>query len=77
MASDPVQIELTHDEAFVLVAWLHRFDKTGNASFEDQAEQRAIWNLEAVLEKAVDEILDPRYDQLLADARARLRDQVD
>lgn len=68
------EIELAEDEALVLFEWLSRFNKTGRAAFEDQAEQRALWNLEAALEKVLVAIFDPRYAELLAAARQRLRD---
>lgn len=48
--------------------------KSGSPDFEDQAEQRSLWNLEAALEKNIDAALDPRYSELLASARERLRD---
>jgi hypothetical protein len=67
-------IELTEDEALVLFEWLSRFHETGRPEFEDQAEQRALWNLEAALEKSLEAVLDPRYRELLANARERLRD---
>jgi hypothetical protein len=74
MPAATTRIELTGDEALVLIDWLSRFNETGRAGFEDQAEQRALWNLEAALEKSLVEIFDPRYVELVDDARERLRD---
>lgn len=68
-----MDIELTEDEALVLSDWLYRMDEL-DVAFEDQAERRAVWNLIAVLEKQLVPMLDPRYDQLLAEARDRVRD---
>lgn len=74
MPNTAIQIELTDDEALVLFDWLSRLDTTGRHEIEDQAEQRALWNLEAALEKKLAAILDPRYRELVAGARDRLRD---
>jgi hypothetical protein len=74
MLNAPIRIELTDDEALVLFDWLSRFGKSGRSDLKDQAEQRALWNLEAILEKNLDAVLDPRYHELVAKARERLRD---
>ncbi|MFN3202341.1 MAG: hypothetical protein ACE366_28340 [Bradymonadia bacterium] len=70
-----VTIELTGDEALVLFEWITRFTKRENEGFEDQAEERVLWQIEAVLEKALVEPFKPDYDRLLAAARARVRDE--
>ncbi len=75
--SGPLAIELSHDEALVLHDWLRRFHQRTAEPFEDQAEQRVLWNLECVLEKALPEVLDPRYEILLAAWRARVRDAIE
>ena len=74
---EPVRIELTNDEALVLFGLLHRFDDTGTLSILDQAEERALWNLQGCLEKRLVEIFDPNYNALLNAARSRLRDPAD
>lgn len=74
MSNAPIQIELTDDEALVLFDWLSRVGRTGSHDVEDQAEQRALWNLEAALEQKLAAVLDPRYPELVARARERLRD---
>ena len=48
---DDVVLRLTHDEALVLSDYLARFSQTDSLEFKDQAEQRALWNLECLLEK--------------------------
>jgi hypothetical protein len=68
-----VTLRLTQDEAVVLYEWVARFN-SHDYQFDDQAEQRALWNLEASLEALLPEPLDPRYEEILADARSRLRD---
>ena len=70
-------VELTEDEALVLFEWLSRVDESGSALFEDQAEQRALWDLIAVLEPKADVLVHPEYDRFLAAARTRLRDAVE
>jgi hypothetical protein len=74
MASSRVAIELRREEAIVLFEWLTRFNKRAEADFDDQAEQRVLWDIEAMLESALVELMDPRYDELLAAARAQVRD---
>jgi hypothetical protein len=69
-----INLDLSREEALVLFDWIARFNKSEN-SFHDQAEQRVLWNIEAMLESALDEPLDPEYANLLAQARAKVRDQ--
>ena len=64
---------LNGDEALVLSEWLARFNN-GSDDFEDQAEQRVPWDLEAILEKAVVAPLRANYADVLATARERVRD---
>jgi hypothetical protein len=75
MTEDDVQLELSRDEALVLLECLARSHEAGSINFEDQAEQRVLWNIEAMLEKKLVEIFDPKYNDLLARARARVRDE--
>lgn len=46
-------IELQDDEALVLFDWLCRRGEEPVAASIDPAEQRVLWDLEAVLEKAL------------------------
>ncbi len=70
-----ISLELSGDEAIVLLEWLVRFNQEEHEGlFEDQSENRVLWNLEALLEKAVPEILDPNYIEMLTQAREKLRD---
>ena len=72
--SQSVSIQLTPDEALVLFDWIVRFNAREDQTFEDQAEERVLWNIEATLEKLLSEPFSPDYDGLLAAARARVRD---
>ncbi len=68
-----VAIYLTEDEALVLDAFLARRD----LAIQDQAEQRVIWDLEAVLERSLPIVNNADYERLLAAARDRLRKSVE
>ena len=70
-----VTIELTGDEALVLFDWITRFTQREDEEFENQAEEKVIWQIEAMLEKALVEPFKPDYDRLLAAARAGVRDE--
>ena len=77
-----VTVSFTKDEALVLFEWLHRREDLGLDSLEalgcvDQAEQRVIWDLSAVLESTLAEPLRSDYLELVEAARARLRDPVE
>ncbi|MFI7606963.1 hypothetical protein ACIBTV_17735 [Micromonospora sp. NPDC049366] len=78
MARDgEVVVRLTHDEALVLFEWLHRTDeRTGGFTdlIEDQAEQRALWNLTCLFEPLLVETFMANYQELVEQARSRLRD---
>ena len=71
-----VKVELTGDEALVLFEFLSRFEDQERLVIDDQAEERALWNLHGLLEKQLVGPFDPRYKELLEAARARLRDAV-
>jgi len=75
---DEVVIRLSQDEALVLFEWLYRTDELTNDFgdlVEDQAEQRALWNLTCLLERVLVQPFQPEYRQLVEQARNRLRDE--
>jgi len=74
MSNNKVALELSQDEALVFLEWLSRFNRLEGAEFEDQAEQRVLWDIEAMLESVLVGPLDPNYDELLACARKAVRD---
>jgi len=74
MAEEKFRLELSREEALVFFEWLTRFNKSEDKSFEDQAEQRVLWDIEGMLESTLAEPFDPKYSDLLAQARARVRD---
>jgi hypothetical protein len=74
--SQDVTLTLSRDEALVFFEWLARFNSEEGRQFEDQAEERVLWNLEASLELRLVEPFAPDYQQILEGARARVRDST-
>jgi hypothetical protein len=75
--AEHVTLTLSRDEAIVFYEWLTRFNSSEEHRFEDQSEQRVMWDLEASLESTLAEPLRPDYIQVLADSRSRVRDASD
>ncbi len=72
---DNVVFRLSASEALVLFDWLGRTsEQDAPVPFVDQAEQRVLWNLENLLEAILVSPLRVDYDELLAQARASVRD---
>ncbi len=67
-----LRVNLTDDEALVLFEWLARFEDV--PAFDDHAEELVAWRLQAQLEKALTQPLRSDYQELLAEARRRVRD---
>jgi hypothetical protein len=67
-------VALSRDEALVLYEWVCGFNQREDVVFDDQAEQRVLWDLEASLESLLVEPLSESYADLLAAARGRVRD---
>lgn len=62
------KIELTNNEALVLVEFLLRFRDRGKLSIEDEAEEQMLWDLCVIMEIGIPELLDKNYKDLLAKA---------
>lgn len=74
--NNKILLQLNDDEALVLLNWLFRFNESGNDTFfEDQAEQRILWDMETVLEKVVSVTFDSNYQEILSKARQKIRDE--
>ncbi len=71
-----VHITLGHSEAIVLFDWLSRFNDDRNTDFEDQAEERVLFDLEASLEKAIAESVDEGFRAAVLEARDEVRDST-
>jgi hypothetical protein len=70
-----VKINLTEDEAIVLLEWIGSFNESSKSDlFSDQAEQRVLWDLDACLEENVSASLDKDYKKILAEAKKNVRD---
>ncbi|NBI56279.1 hypothetical protein [Photobacterium alginatilyticum] len=73
--SKEVELKLTEDEAWVLFEFVRRFSDTDKLSIEDQAEERALWNLCCVFEKSLHQESEIEYKDFLSQCRERLRDE--
>ena len=68
-----VSIALTSDEALVLFDLLHRWEDDDRVTApQNEAEQVALWNLSALLERELREPFDSHDADLVAQARSRL-----
>ena len=77
MDNEMVKIELTKDEAIVLFEFLTRFSDHQKLNVEHQAEKRALWNLQCLLECELSEIFLLDFDKILSQARDRLKDKIE
>jgi hypothetical protein len=78
VVANEISIGLSRDQALVLFEWLARTGSADQpAEFEDQAEQRVLWDLESALESVLTEPFREDYRSLVETARARLRDSAD
>jgi hypothetical protein len=59
----------------VLYDWLTHFNQREETAFADQAEERVLFDLEALLEKALVAPLQSDYAVLVAQARSHVRDE--
>lgn len=71
-----VSLKLSNDEALVLLEWLSSLNEKEDFSlFQDQAEQRVLFDLEAQLEKIISGTFEENYADILSKARQRVRDK--
>ena len=76
MSDEKVNIELNKDEAIVLFEFLGRFNENDDLSkFEDQSEQRVLWDIECILEKQLSEPFRADYVEIVTKAREQVRDK--
>jgi hypothetical protein len=71
-----ITLELSEDAALVLFDLPHRWEETHGLARPalDAAEQLAVWELSAALERSIREPFLPNYEGLVASALARLAD---
>lgn len=75
--TEKINITLTKDEAIVLFEFLGRFNDIDHPNlFEDQAEQRVLWDIECLLEKQLAEPFRADYWDFVQRARDRVRDKA-
>ena len=70
-----MDLDISKDEALVLWNFLRRYSETDLLGTEDQAEQRALWNLECVLEKMVGNLYEGEWEVALNTAYDKVRDE--
>ena len=71
-----ISIMLSEDEALVLLEWLHNFNEEERPTlFQDQSEERILFDLEAELEKVISGTFTDDYKNILLKARERIRDK--
>lgn len=74
--NNKVLLNLSNDEPIVLLDWLTRFNKEEHSLlFQDQSEQRVLFDLEAIIEKVVAETFQDNYMDILMKAREKIKDQ--
>lgn len=71
-----ITITFSEDESVVLLEWLHNFnEKERPTLFQDQAEERILFDLEAELERVVSDTFENNYQEVLSKARQNIRDE--
>ena len=71
-----ITLTFTEYEALVLFDWVGKFNNQDHSTlFEDQAEQRVLWSIEARLEKVISCVFADEYLEILAYAREKVRDK--
>jgi hypothetical protein len=73
-----VTLTLSYEETVVLAELLWRWERDGTQegfAFEDQAEQRVLWDLTACFEPLIDEVFDnDGFEKVLSHSRWKVRD---
>jgi hypothetical protein len=73
--NNSIVIKFSADEALVLLEWLSKFNEADHpALFQDQAEERILFDLETELETVVSDTFRRNYQELLFKARQKIRD---
>jgi hypothetical protein len=71
--SDVLRLELTRDEALVLFELLNRYNDSKSLTVVETGENAALQNLLCLLEKELPEPFLPNYEELVRQARERLK----
>jgi len=76
VSKETINIELSKNEAIVFFEFLGRFNNIeNNPAFEDQSEQRILWDIECILEKKLSEPFRKDYLEIVKLARKNVRDE--
>lgn len=76
--NNQMNIVLTKNEALVLFEFLSRFNESDKKElFEDQAEERVLWDIEALLERQLTEPFRTDYSEIIKQAREQVRDEIE
>ena len=71
-----IALEFSEDEAIVFLEWLHNFNEQERPTlFQDQSEERILFDLEAELEKVVSATFKSNYHEVLSNARQKIRNE--
>lgn len=74
MSQQGITLTLSEHEGLVLFEWLSRLNAGDGHVFDDQAEQRVAWDVEAMLESQISSLLSEGYQERLRLAREVVRD---
>ncbi len=73
-----INLKLTKNESLVLFDFLGRLNAEERKElFEDQAEERVLWNIECLLEKELEEPVRKDYKESVQKARDNVRDEIE
>lgn len=76
MSVNKVSIELSKEQAIVFFEFLGRINKNDDLTkFEDESEQRVLWDIECILEKELGEPFQTDYRDIVKKAREIVRDE--
>jgi len=74
MEKKEISLKLTKDEALILFEFVSRFNENDNKEiFNDQAEEKIFCVIEGQLEKILVEPFMPNYQNIIQQARSRIR----
>jgi hypothetical protein len=71
--SKKISITLSENEALVLFDWLSKFNDNEKYEFEDQSQERVLWDLEAKLEIKLP-VFERNYPLMVENAKQDVRD---
>lgn len=68
-------MEFSKEESIVFFSWLNYFNENSENMFQDQSEQRILWDLESSLEKIILDVFSDDYNDKLKKYRELIRDK--